>query len=29
LMRVEGFEAKREISPLIFHAGRFKQLSLS
>ena len=29
LMRVEGFEAKREISPLIFHASRFKQLSLS
>jgi flavin reductase (DIM6/NTAB) family NADH-FMN oxidoreductase RutF len=29
LMRVEGFEAKREISPLIFHASRFKQLLLS
>ena len=29
LLRVEGFETKPEISPLIFHGSRFKQLSLS
>jgi flavin reductase (DIM6/NTAB) family NADH-FMN oxidoreductase RutF len=29
LLRVEGFETSPGISPLIFHASRFKQLSLS
>lgn len=29
LLRVEGFETRPEISPLVFHASRFKQLSLS
>ncbi len=29
LLRVESFETRPEISPLVFHASRFKQLSFS